>query len=69
MDTGHSVLAVTCLAFEARIAAGRGVRVFCASERDRLLARIDAAAAGGCCGIVSFGVAGGLDPCSCPAIW
>jgi len=62
MDTGHSVLAVTCLAFETRIAAGRGVRVFCASERDRLAARIEAAAAGGCCGIVSFGVAGGLDP-------
>jgi len=62
MDTGHSVLAVTCLAFEARIAAGLGVRVFCASERPDLLARIEAAAAGSCCGIVSFGVAGGLDP-------
>jgi len=62
MDTGHTVLAVTCLAFEARIAAGHGVRVFCASERHGLLARIESAAAGGCCGIVSFGVAGGLDP-------
>jgi adenosylhomocysteine nucleosidase len=62
MDTGHPVLAVTCLAFEARIAAGDGVRVFCASERHGLLARIEAAAAGGCAGIVSFGVAGGLDP-------
>jgi hopanoid-associated phosphorylase len=66
MDTGHSVLAVTCLAFEGRIAAGRGVRIFCASERDHLPARIDAAAAGGCCGIVSFGVAGGLDPALMP---
>jgi len=66
MDTGHPVLAVTCLAFEGRIAAGRGVRIFCASERDRLLARIEAAAAGGCCGIVSFGVAGGLDPLLVP---
>jgi hopanoid-associated phosphorylase len=62
MDTGHSVLAVTCLAFEARIADGHGVRVFCASERDDLLARMEAAAASNCCGIVSFGVAGGLDP-------
>ncbi len=62
MDTSHPVLAVTCLAFETRIAAGRGVRVFCASERHRLLARVEAAAADGCCGIVSFGVAGGLDP-------
>ena len=62
MDTRHPVLAVTCLAFEGRIAAGHGVRVFCASERHSLLARIDAAAAGSCCGIVSFGVAGGLDP-------
>jgi hopanoid-associated phosphorylase len=66
MDTGHPVLAVTCLAFEGRIAAGRGVRIFCASERDRLLARIEAAAASGCCGIVSFGVAGGLDPALLP---
>jgi hopanoid-associated phosphorylase len=66
MDAGHSVLAVTCLAFEGRIAAGRGVRIFCASERDRLSARIEAAAAGGCCGIVSFGVAGGLDPLLAP---
>jgi adenosylhomocysteine nucleosidase len=66
MDADHSVLAVTCLAFEARIAAGGGVRVFCASERDRLLARIEAAAAGACCGIVSFGVAGGLDPALLP---
>jgi hopanoid-associated phosphorylase len=62
MDAGHSVLAVTCLAFEARIAAGHGVRIFCASDRVGLLARIEAAAAGNCCGIVSFGVAGGLDP-------
>jgi hopanoid-associated phosphorylase len=62
MEIGHPVLAVTCLAFEARIAAGQGVRVFCASERHDLLARIEAAAAAGCCGIVSFGVAGGLDP-------
>ena len=62
MDMRHPVLAVTCLAFEGRIAAGHGVRVFCASERHNLLARIDAAAAGSCCGIVSFGVAGGLDP-------
>jgi hopanoid-associated phosphorylase len=66
MDAGHPVLAVTCLAFEGRIAAGRGVRIFCASERDHLLARIEAAAAGGCCGIVSFGVAGGLDPLLLP---
>lgn len=62
MDSGHPVLAVTCLAFEARIAAGHGVRVFCASDRRGLLARIAAAATGGCSGIVSFGVAGGLDP-------
>jgi hopanoid-associated phosphorylase len=66
MDAGHPVLAVTCLAFEGRIAAGGGVRVFCASERDRLAARVEAAAAGGCCGIVSFGVAGGLDPLLMP---
>jgi hopanoid-associated phosphorylase len=66
METTHPVLAVTCLAFEARVAAGRGVRVFCASEREQLLARIDAAADGGCSGIISFGVAGGLDPALAP---
>jgi adenosylhomocysteine nucleosidase len=66
MDAGHPVLAVTCLAFEARIAAGDGVRVFCASDRDALLDRIEDASAGGCSGIVSFGVAGGLDAALVP---
>lgn len=66
MDDGNHILAVTCLAFETRIAAGRGVRTFCASGRERLLDRVDAAAAAGCVGIVSFGVAGGLDPVLVP---
>ena len=66
MDGGHPILAVTCLAFEARIAAGTGVRVFSATERPGLLARLEAATASGCCGIISFGVAGGLDPALAP---
>jgi hopanoid-associated phosphorylase len=66
MHASPSVLAVTCLAFEARIAAGRGVRVFCAGDRSRLPGRLDRAAAGDCLGIVSFGVAGGLDPALAP---
>jgi len=54
------VLAVTGMAFEARIAAGPGVRTICSSRPDILAADLAAAIAMGCRGIVSFGVAGGL---------
>ena len=57
------VLAVTGLAREARIAAGAGVEAIQAGgnpQRLRLL--LDARAAPGCRAVVSFGIAGGLDP-------
>jgi hopanoid-associated phosphorylase len=54
------VLAVTGMAFEARIAAGPGVVAICGGRADILAADISAAVAKGCRGIVSFGIAGGL---------
>ena len=56
------VVAVSGLAFEASIAAGTGVRVVKASDRRVLLPALREAVANGSQGIVSFGVAGGLDP-------
>lgn len=54
------VVAVTGMAFEARIAAGPGVLTLCSSRADILAADLAAAIAMGCRGIVSFGIAGGL---------
>ena len=60
---GLPILIVTGLAREARIAAGPGMTVICSASDPRqlrgLLRDFDPA---GVCGIVSFGVAGGLDP-------
>jgi hopanoid-associated phosphorylase len=55
------IVAVTSLAMEARIAGGPGVSVIC-SQGERLAAALEAAVARGVCGIISFGVAGGLAP-------
>ncbi len=51
---------MTGLAFEARIASGPGVVVVCSGDRDRFTAELGRAVAGGCRGIISFGIAGGL---------
>lgn len=59
-STQLPVLAVTGMAFEARIAAGPGVITICGGRPDSLAADIAAAIARGCRGIVSFGIAGGL---------
>lgn len=56
------VIAVTGMAFEARIAAGPGVVTVCAPRADALAQALAAAIAKGCRGLVSFGVAGGLAP-------
>ena len=62
-DGGLPILIVTGLAKEARIAAGPGMTVICSASDPRqlrgLLRDFDPA---GVCGIISFGVAGGLDP-------
>ena len=63
MSVQQSILVVAGLAREARIAAGPGVEAIQAGgspQRLRLL--LDARDAPACGGVVSFGIAGGLDP-------
>jgi hopanoid-associated phosphorylase len=54
------VIAVTGMAFEAKIARGRGVEAVFAARADWLERALSDALARGCSGIVSFGTAGGL---------
>ncbi|MBR8070619.1 phosphorylase [Burkholderia cenocepacia] len=56
------VIAVTGMAFEARIARGEGVEAVFAARADRLERALTEATSRGCAGIVSFGTAGGLAP-------
>jgi adenosylhomocysteine nucleosidase len=56
-----SVVAVTCLALEARVAAGAGVSVIC-SHSAHLIVALEAAISEGASGVISFGIAGGLAP-------
>ena len=56
------VIAVTGLAFEARIAKGAGVLSISGTQPDTLAAAVAAAIAKGCQGVISFGIAGGLVP-------
>ena len=55
-------VAVTGLAFEARIVAGAGVTVVCAGGQLQLKRAIENALRQGCRGILSFGISGGLAP-------
>jgi hopanoid-associated phosphorylase len=66
---GGPVIAVTGLAFEARIAAGAGIEVIRARDQSQLAAALEQAVVRGCCGIISFGVAGGLAPSLRPGDW
>ncbi|GAB2896414.1 phosphorylase [Paraburkholderia jirisanensis] len=61
---GHAlpVIAVTGMAFEARIARGDGVEAVFAARAELLVPALKAAVARGCAGIISFGTAGGLAP-------
>jgi hopanoid-associated phosphorylase len=61
MSSREPVIAVTCLALEARIALGPDVSVLC-DHASRLVAALEAAVKRGACGIISFGIAGGLAP-------
>src|SRR2546425_9068895 len=61
MVSGRPVVAVTCLAFEGRIAAGPGVAVIC-THASQLIATLDARIRQVACGIISFGITGGLAP-------
>jgi adenosylhomocysteine nucleosidase len=55
-------VAVTGLAFEARIVAGPGVTVICGGGPLQLKKALETALRQGCRGILSFGIAGGLAP-------
>jgi adenosylhomocysteine nucleosidase len=61
-------IAVTCLAFESRIAAGPGVSVL-HGNIPNLRAALDDAIGRGASGIISFGIAGGLAPELPPGAW
>jgi hopanoid-associated phosphorylase len=62
------IIVVTGLAFEARIAAGAGVRVIC-QQNSTLADILVPALAEGCEGVVSFGTAGGLVDDLRPGAW
>jgi hopanoid-associated phosphorylase len=59
---GPRFVAVTGLAFEARIVAGPGVTVVCGGGQIQLRRSLEAALREGCHGVLSFGIAGGLAP-------
>jgi hopanoid-associated phosphorylase len=56
------VIAVTGMAFEAKIARGAGVEAVFAARADWLERALTDALTRGCSGIISFGTAGGLAP-------
>ena len=66
MGCGEQLIAVVGLAFEARIAAGPGVRVICSGNGKNLAAQLSRAIREGATGVMSFGVAGGLSPSLAP---
>jgi hopanoid-associated phosphorylase len=59
---GLPVIAVTGMAFEAKIVRGRGVEVVFAARSDWLERALSDAISRGCTGVISFGTAGGLAP-------
>jgi adenosylhomocysteine nucleosidase len=59
-NQGGTIIAVTGLAFEARIARQSGATVIFNGDRRLLVAALERAIAGGSRGIISFGIAGGL---------
>lgn len=60
------VLVVCGMDFEARIAAGPDCQVLHGLRADALDRALQAQLAAGCAGVISFGVAGGLDPALAP---
>jgi hopanoid-associated phosphorylase len=57
-----AVIGVTGLAFEARIAADWYTHAICSGDGSTLAGSLASAIAGDCCGLISFGIAGGLSP-------
>ena len=67
MGTTLPLLAVTGLSAEARIAAGSGVVTLAGGgDPSRLSLRLQAALDRGAAAVISFGIAGGLEPCLRP---
>jgi adenosylhomocysteine nucleosidase len=62
------IIAVTCLSFEAKVAAGPGISVLCGTAQ-RYVDKLEAAARQGGSGIISIGIAGGLAPGLSPGDW
>jgi adenosylhomocysteine nucleosidase len=62
MASGGQLIVVVGLAFEARIAKGPGIRVICSSGTGDLAEALSRACQEGGRSLISFGVAGGLDP-------
>ncbi|MBI5111421.1 MAG: phosphorylase [Rhodovulum sp.] len=63
---GWDLIVVVGLAFEARIVADAGMRVICSGDGRNLAAALARAVDEDCRGLLSFGVAGGLDPALAP---
>ena len=61
-STLAAVIGVAGLAFEARIAAGKHTRAICSSDGQMLATSLACAITADCCGLISFGIAGGLSP-------
>jgi hopanoid-associated phosphorylase len=66
--TVRPIIAVTCLSFEARVAAGPGVSVLCGTAQ-RYVDKLESAVRAGGSGIISIGIAGGLAPGLSPGDW
>jgi adenosylhomocysteine nucleosidase len=62
------IIAVTCLTFEAQVAAGPGISVLCGSAQ-RYVDKLESAVRAGGSGIISIGIAGGLAPGLAPGDW
>jgi adenosylhomocysteine nucleosidase len=62
------IIAVTCLSFEAQVAAGPGVSVLFGAAQ-RYVDKLEAAVEAGGSGIISIGIAGGLAPGLAPGDW
>ena len=62
------IIAVTCLSFEAQVAAGPGIDVLCGTAQ-RYVDKLEAAVKAGGSGIISIGIAGGLAPGLNPGDW
>jgi adenosylhomocysteine nucleosidase len=63
-----SIIAVTCLSFEARVAAGPGISVLCGTAQ-RYVDKLESAVRAGGSGIISIGIAGGLASGLAPGDW